>query len=105
MKKAMISQPMGGLTKDELLEIRDKAKAELEELGYEVLNTIFASFDNDAGLMDPDHIALLHLGKNLEEMAKCELVYFCEGWQDKRSCRIEHSAATAYGIKVMYQDR
>lgn len=68
----MISQPMGGLTKDELLEIRDKAKAELEELGYEVLNTIFASFDNDAGLMDPDHIALLHLGKNLEEMAKCD---------------------------------
>lgn len=30
----MISQPMGGLTEDELLEIRDKAKAELEELGY-----------------------------------------------------------------------
>lgn len=78
MKKAMISQPMGGLTEDELLEIRDKAKAELEELGYEVLNTVFASFDNDAGLMDPDHIALLHLGKSLEEMAKCDLVYFCE---------------------------
>lgn len=104
MKKAMISQPMGGLTKDELLEIRDKAKAELEELGYEVLDTVFDSFEN-CDLCDPEHIALLHLGKSLEEMAKCDLVYFCEGWQDKRGCRIEHSAATAYGIKVMYQDR
>lgn len=103
MKKAMISQPMGGLTEDELLEIRDKAKAELEELGYEVLNTVFASFDNDAGLMDPDHIALLHPGKSLEEMAKCDLVYFCEGWQDKRGCRIEHQAASSYGIKTLYE--
>lgn len=103
MKKAMISQPMGGLTEDELLEIRDKAKAELEELGYEVLNTVFASFDNDAGLMDPDHIALLHLGKSLEEMAKCDLVYFCEGRQDKRGCRIEHQAASSYGIKTLYE--
>lgn len=45
MKKAMISQPMGGLTKTELLEIRDKAKAVLEEQGYEVLDTVA-----DAGL-------------------------------------------------------
>lgn len=103
MKKAMISQPMGGLAKDKMLEIRDAAKAELEALGYEVLDTIFPSFDNEFGLMDPDHIALLHLGKSLEEMAKCELVYFCEGWQDKRGCRIEHSAATAYGIKALYE--
>ncbi|WP_286078633.1 DUF4406 domain-containing protein [Faecalibaculum rodentium] len=103
MKKAMISQPMGGLTKDELLEIRDKAKAELEELGYEVLNTIFASFDNEFGLMDPDHIALLHLGKSLEAMALCDAVYFCDGWQDKRECRLEHQAASAYGIKALYE--
>lgn len=104
MKKAMISQPMGGLTKTELLEIRDKAKVALEEQGYEVLDTVFESFDS-CDLIDLEHIALLHLGKSLEEMAKCDLVYFCEGWQDKRGCRIEHSAATAYGIKAMYQDR
>lgn len=102
MKKAMISQPMGGLTKTELLEIRDKAKEALEEQGYEVLDTVFESFDS-CDLCDPEHIALLHLGKSLEEMAKCELVYFCEGWQDKRGCRIEHSAATAYGIKALYE--
>lgn len=102
MKKAMISQPMGGLTKTELLEIRDKAKAVLEEQGYEVLDTVFDSFEN-CDLCDPEHIALLHLGKSLEAMALCDVVYFCDGWQEKRSCRIEHQAASSYGIKTLYE--
>ncbi|WP_286078857.1 DUF4406 domain-containing protein [Faecalibaculum rodentium] len=102
MKKAMISQPMGGLTKTELLEIRDKAKVALEEQGYEVLDTVFESFDS-CDLCDPEHIALLHLGKNLEAMALCDAVYFCDGWQDKRGCRLEHQAASAYGIKALYE--
>lgn len=102
MKKAMISQPMGGLTKTELLEIRDKAKAVLEEQGYEVLDTVFDSFEN-CDLCDPEHIALLHLGKSLEAMALCDVVYFCDGWQEKRGCRIEHQAASSYGIKTLYE--
>lgn len=102
MKKAMISQPMGGLTKTELLEIRDKAKVALEEQGYEVLDTVFESFDS-CDLCDPEHIALLHLGKSLEAMALCDAVYFCDGWQDKRGCRLEHQAASAYGIKALYE--
>lgn len=102
MKKAMISQPMGGLTKTELLEIRDKAKEALEEQGYEVLDTVFESFDS-CDLCDPEHIALLHLGKSLEAMALCDAVYFCDGWQDKRGCRLEHQAASAYGIKALYE--
>lgn len=102
MKKAMISQPMGGLTKTELLEIRDKAKAVLEEQGYEVLDTVFESFDS-CDLIDLEHIALLHLGKSLEAMALCDAVYFCDGWQDKRGCRLEHQAASAYDIKALYE--
>lgn len=102
MKKAMISQPMGGLTKTELLEIRDKAKVALEEQGYEVLDTVFESFDS-CDLCDPEHITLLHLGKSLEAMALCDAVYFCDGWQDKRGCRLEHQAASAYGIKALYE--
>ena len=37
----MISQPMAGKTEAEIAEARDKAIAKLEELGYEVVNTLF----------------------------------------------------------------
>lgn len=40
-KRAMISQPMAGKTDEEIAEARDKAHAELREMGYEFVNTLF----------------------------------------------------------------
>ena len=40
-KKAMLSQPMGGLTEQEIITTRSRAIAELERRGYEVVNTLF----------------------------------------------------------------
>ena len=41
MKKAMLSQPMAGKTKEEIVATRDRAIKALEERGYEVVNTLF----------------------------------------------------------------
>ena len=41
MKKAMLSQPMGGKTDEEIVEARERAINALEEKGYEVVNTLF----------------------------------------------------------------
>ena len=41
MKKAMLSQPMNGLTEKEIVETRNRAIRKLESLGYEVINTYF----------------------------------------------------------------
>lgn len=30
--------------------------------------------------------------------------YFCKGWENARGCRIEHDAAVAYGLEVLYED-
>lgn len=40
-KKAMLSQPMGGKTDEEIVATREKAVAYLESMGYEVVNTYF----------------------------------------------------------------
>lgn len=40
-KKAMLSQPMAGRTEQEIIATRDRAIAELERRGYEVVNTLF----------------------------------------------------------------
>lgn len=91
IKKVMIIQPMGGLTKQEILDIRIEAKEKLESHGYEVADTLFDDDD-----------ALKCLGKSLEVMADCDAVYMCENWHKKRGCIVEHLAACSYGKKVLY---
>lgn len=38
------------------------------------------------------------------DMAKCDAVYFCSGWENARECKIEHDAAISYGMLVLYED-
>lgn len=40
-KKAMFSQPINGLSDEEIIKTREKAMAFLESKGYEVVNTFF----------------------------------------------------------------
>nr|UWD67620.1 MAG: Nucleoside 2-deoxyribosyltransferase like protein [Bacteriophage sp.] len=42
-KKAMFSQPMNGLSDEEIIKTREKAMAFLESKGYEVVNTFFTA--------------------------------------------------------------
>lgn len=104
-KKAMISQPMAGRTDAEIVEAREKAVAELEGMGYEVVNTLFTDewYSDEAmegrGVVQ---IPLCYLAKSLENMSLCHVAYFCPGWEDARGCKIEHAAAVAYGLEVMY---
>lgn len=34
---------------------------------------------------------------------KTEAAYFCKGWEKARGCRIEHEAAKAYGLEIIYE--
>lgn len=49
-------------------------------------------------------IPLCYLAKSLENMSLCHAAYFCKGWENARGCRIEHDAAVAYGLEVLYED-
>jgi hypothetical protein len=93
----MISQPMGGKTDREIIETRERAMAALALNGMSVVNTIFD------GAGDADANPLRYLGKSLEAMSRCDTVYFCKGWKQARGCRIEHEAALAYGLKIIYE--
>lgn len=49
-------------------------------------------------------IPLCFLAKSLENMSLCHAVYFCKGWENARGCRIEHDAAVAYGLDIIYEE-
>lgn len=104
--KAMLSQPMAGKTDQEISETRDRAIRILEEEGYEVVNTLFSdewtTKENleEAGIVQ---VPLAFLAKSLERMSQCHAVYFCKGWEAARGCKLEHDAAVAYGLTIIYE--
>ena len=99
--KAMISQPMGGLTDEKIERVRKEAKTALEELGYEVIDTKFNFSDAYLKRKGVKNLSLHYLAVGLMEMATCDLVYFCKGWEKARGCVIEHEAAEKYGLNIM----
>jgi hypothetical protein len=104
--KAMISQPMAGLTEEEIIETRERAIEYLEESGYEVINTLFTDeWYSDRAMEERGTVQkpLCYLAKSLENMSKCHAAFFCKGWEQARGCRIEHEAAVAYGLTVILE--
>lgn len=107
MAKAMISQPMAGKTEKEIVETRENAITFLKERGYDIVNTLFTDdWYSDKAMQERGvvQIPLCFLAKSLENMSKCHVAYFCKEWQTARGCRIEHEAAKAYGIAIIYEE-
>lgn len=106
MKKAMFSQPMAGKTQEEIVSAREAAIKQLESMGYEIVNTLFTDEWYSKESMQKRgvvQIPLCFLAKSLENMSLCHAAYFAKGWENARGCRIEHDAAVAYGLEVLYE--
>ena len=105
--KAMLSQPMNGKTNEEIVATREKAIKELEAAGYEVVNTLFTDewySPENMKNRGVENIPLCFLAKSLENMSLCNAAYFCKGWDKARGCKIEHDAAVAYGLNIIYEE-
>ena len=104
--KAMLSQPMNGKTDEEIVATREKAIKELEAAGYEVVNTLFTDewySTENMKARGVEQVPLCFLAKSLENMSLCNAAYFCKGWENARGCKIEHDAAVAYGLDIIYE--
>lgn len=98
MEKIMISQPMKGKTNELIKEERKVLVQELENNGYEVLDTVF-----DTAPKDTDE-AIWYLSKSIEYLAQADVVFFMKGWEYARGCKIEHQIAIEYGKEVVYEN-
>ena len=106
MRKAMLSQPMAGKTDEEIVATREKAIAALKDKGYEIVNTLFTDEWYSKEKMQERgvvQIPLCFLAKSLENMSLCHAAYFCKDWEKSRGCKIEHEAAVAYGLDIIYE--
>lgn len=97
MKKLFISQPMKGKTNEEIEAERAKAVEEAKAVLNDDVEVI-DSFFKDAPV---DARPLWFLAKSIELLATADIVYFAKDWDKYRGCKIEHSCAVEYGIKVI----
>lgn len=95
--KVFISQPMRDKTDEQIKEERAKAVSRIKEKYNEDVEIIDSFFENAPHDAKP----LWFLGKSLELLANADIAYFCKDWEKYRGCKIEHTCAKEYGIKVM----
>lgn len=97
MKKIFISQPMKGMTNEQIKinrqliieNIEDHMKGET----FEIMDTVFKDFDGSSPLK--------FLAKSIMVLADADMVYFAEGWNEARGCRIEYECAHEYGLNII----
>ena len=97
MKRLFISQLMRDKTDEEILAEREKAvevvKAMLGE-DVEVVDSFFQEAPHGAN-------PLWYLAKSLELLATADVAFFCTDWENYRGCRIEHTCAVEYGVRII----
>lgn len=100
MKKIFISQPMRGLTDEEILKAREEIKCRAEQAVGEPLELIDSFMEEYPGEINKV-IPVWYLGKSIQFLSQADIAYFGGEWRNARGCRIEHEVAEKYGIKII----
>lgn len=95
--KIYISLPITGQEK-KAREKADLVKASLSRQGFAVTSP----FDIYAG-KNPEYAD--YICCDLRAMVDHDAVYFCAGWEESRGCRIEHTVASEFGLKRIYEEK
>ena len=45
---------------------------------------------------------LEYLGESLKLLAGADWVWFCDGWDEARGCKVENTCAREYGISIIH---
>lgn len=106
MTKVFISVPMKGRSEEDIKSDIERAKGILRSA---IDNVEFAdSFykdDVESRVCDAKkHPGLAYLGRSLKDMADCDIVFFCNGWEHARGCWLEKRAARSYGLLSICED-
>lgn len=96
-KRILISQPMRGKTKEQIEKEREPIVKALGEKGYYVMDSVFTTAP------EVSNIPLWCLGMSFTLIADCDAVFFMDGWEEARGCRMEYEACKAYGIPIILQ--
>lgn len=104
MKRIYLSLPIKntGYTTKERMKYADEVRR-LLELRYGVRNEnviVITPFDVNEN-EDKDSYAR-KMGNDIEALLECDIVCFCEGWQNSDGCMLEFAAANIYKKEIKF---
>lgn len=97
MKKLFISQPMRGLTDEEILKVREEIRTKAEKVIGEPVELIDSFIKDYPGEVNKS-IPVWYLGKSIQFLSEADVAYFGGDWRSARGCKIEHEIAVQYDI-------
>lgn len=100
MKKLFISQPMRGLTQDEILKTREEIRTRAEAIIGEKIELVDSFHSEYPGEINK-HVPIWYLSKSIGFLSMADVVYFGGDWKNARGCKIENAIAKAYGLEVI----
>lgn len=110
-KNIFISQPMTGLSEEEILATRKKEINEIYQIANKdnvEVNIIDSYIEDDArkSLQNwmPEVINwdLYWLSQSLHRLALADVLWLCDGWEYSKGCTIELECAIQYGLDIVY---
>lgn len=88
---------MRGKTNEEIKAERDFAIGAAESIvceKVEVIDSFYTDFSENANPLE-------YLARSIADLAKADLVYFADGWENARGCKIERLCAQEYGLTII----
>ena len=92
-KNLFISQPMSGLTNEEIMNVRQKATKFISDKYPDYTISVLPSYKAQADNTYNATSAVNLLGNAISLMARANVIYFVPGWQKSRGCQIENEVA------------
>lgn len=93
IKTLFISQPMSGLTNEEILKVRHEATEYISNKYPEYAISVLPSYKEQPYETNNAVIEVNLLGNAISLMASANIIYFVPGWQKSRGCQIENEVA------------
>jgi hypothetical protein len=93
---------MNGLTEDEVMDIRNKALAELQEFYPEESIELIDNYHHEN--VPEGAGRLWHLGTSIRMMEDADGVYFCGGWEKAKGCGIEFEVCRLYRLRILNKE-
>lgn len=93
IKYLFISQPMSGLTNDEILKVRQNATQFISDKYPDNEILVLPSYKEQPDNTYNATSAVDLLGNAISLMARANVIYFVPGWQKSRGCQIENEVA------------
>lgn len=103
MKNLFISIPMNGRSSEDIIADQKAIVAKAEEIVGEKVQMIESCLDITvvANREEIKHDPVWYLGRSIQLLATADYIYFADGWENARGCKLEHTIAKEYGVEII----